>query len=308
MRRIAIVTSCLERDWASQELLDAANQLAEGVVVDPITFEMRSDGPPYLTVNGEPADTYDVYIPRGFNRQGEIDYQYEIFELLEQQGLLVINSPAAISLAESKAQTTFLLRQAGLPVPRTLVTQNLDRALAAVDHFGMAVVKPLYGSYGIGIERLTTEISDEILPDFMERHRVVYIQEYVPNEGRDIRAFVVGDEIPAAMYRIAHEGEWRTNVHQGSTCEACELTPEIREMCLMAASLGGLDYTGVDVMEGPDGPVILELNGTPTWHGLLEATGRNIAIDVVGHALQMLEAGQFARQPSGFRLNGAGPI
>lgn len=297
MYRIAVVTSCLERDWASQELLEAANQLAQGSAVDPITFEMRSDGPPYLTVHGEPADTYDVYIPRGFNRQGEIDYQYEIFELLEQQGCLVINSPAAISLAESKAQTTFLLRQAGFPVPRTLVTQDLNRAIAAVNEYGMAVVKPLYGSYGLGIERLTSEISDEILPDFMDRHRVVYVQEYIPNDGRDIRAFVVGDEIPAAMYRIAREGEWRTNVHQGSRCEACELTPAVHEMCLAAARLAGLDYTGVDVMEGPNGPVILELNGTPSWHGLSEATGRNVAADVVGHVLRMLEAGQFARQP-----------
>lgn len=301
MYRIAVVTSCLDRDWASQELLEAADKLAEGSAVDPITFEMRSDGPPYLTVNGRPADTYDVYVPRGFNRQGEIDYQYEIFELLEQQGCLVVNSPAAISLAESKAQTTFLLRQAGFPVPRTLVTQDLDRAVAAVDEYGMAVVKPLYGSYGLGIERLTAEISDEILPDFMDRHRVVYVQEYIPNDGRDIRAFVVGDEIPAAIYRIAREGEWRTNVHQGGSCKACELTPAIHDMCLSAAKLVGLDYTGVDVMEGPDGPVILELNGTPSWHGLSEATGRNIAADVVGHLLRMLEAGQSARQPVGLR-------
>ena len=301
MYRIAVVTSCLERDWASQELLDAANELAQGMAIDPITFEMRSDGPPYLTVHDEPADIYDAYIPRGFNRQGEIDYQYEIFELLQQQGRLVINSPASISIAESKAQTTFLLREAGLPVPRTLVTQDLERAIAAVQEYGMAVVKPLYGSYGLGIERLTDEVSEEILPDFMDRHRVIYIQEYVPNDGRDIRAFVVGDEIPAAMYRIARDGEWRTTVHQGSRCEACELTPAIRKMCLAAAKVAGLDYTGVDVMEGPDGPVILELNGTPSWHGLLEATDRNVAADVVSHVLRMLETGQYARQPAGFR-------
>lgn len=209
--------------------------------------------------------------------------------------------PAAISIAESKAQTTFLLREAGLPVPRTLVTQDLDRAISAVNEYGMAVVKPLNGSYGLGIQKLTPEISDEILPVFMDRHRVVYIQEYVPNDGRDIRAFVVGDEIPAAVYRVAQDGEWRTNVHQGGKCEPCELTPAVHEMCLAAAKLAGLDYTGVDVMEGPNGPVILELNGTPSWHGLSEATDRNMALDVVGHVLRMLETGQFARQPAVFR-------
>jgi len=206
------------------------------------------------------------------------------------------------SLAESKAQTTFVLRSAGLPVPRTAVTQDLDHAIAAVRDFGTAVIKPLYGSFGIGIERLCAEACEEFLPAFMQDYGVAYIQEYIPNEGRDIRAFVVGDEIPAAMYRVAGPGQWKTNVFQGAACRACELSPLIHNICLEAARIAGLDYTGVDVIEGPDGPVILELNGTPSWYGLYEATGRNVAVDIMSHVVRAADEGRPARLPLGLQF------
>ena len=297
MRRIGIIASDIERDWASKELLKAADKLAAGIPVDPMSFEIRVDGTSSIHVQGQPADFFDAFIVRGFNRKGEVDYQYEVFQLLDRQGWMVVNRPDALSLAESKAQTTFYLQRAGLPVPRTLVTQNLDEAAAAVREYGTAVVKPLYGSHGIGIEKLEPEACDELLPAFLDKYGAIYIQEFIPNEGRDIRAFVVGDEIPAAMYRIAREGQWKTNVSQGSHCKACELSPRLREICLEAAGIIGLDYTGVDVIEGPSGPMILEVNGAPSWYGLIEATGRNVAIDIVNHVLQMLDRGRSARQP-----------
>ncbi len=298
MYRIGIVSSESSRDWASGKLLKAANKLAEGRLVDPISFGMSMNGKPLIQVQSELIDSFDAFIVRGFNRSGEIDYQYEIFQLLEQRGKLVVNSPAALSVAESKAQTTYLLQQAGLPVPRTIVTQNLSEAVSAVNLFGTAVVKPLYGSFGIDIEKLSAENGEEFLSEFLDRHGVAYIQEYIPNDGRDIRAFVVGDDVPAAMYRIAHEGQWKTNVYQGSSCESCVLSIELREMSLTAAKTIGLDYTGVDIVEGPDGPVILEVNGAPYWHGLADTTNRNMAEDIVRHVLCTLSAGQSARQPS----------
>jgi tetrahydromethanopterin:alpha-L-glutamate ligase len=186
-------------------------------------------------------------------------------------------------------------------VPRTLVTQELEAAAEVIRDFGTAVVKPLYGSFGIGIERVGPDMVDDLIPAFLERHGVVYVQEYIPNEGRDLRVFVVGDDIPAAVYRVACKGQWKTNVHQGSTCEPCNPTNEVRELCLQASRIAGLEYTGVDLIEGPDGPVILELNGTPTWYGLYGATGQDVATDVVSHILRLLETGQEARQPVGLR-------
>ena len=299
--RIAIVTSDMETDWASRRLLQAANELCEGGVVDARSLGLRTDGSVSIGVDGRGADAYDAFILRGFNRRGEIDFQYEIFEILVQQGKTVVNAPAALSLVESKAQTTYVLQQAGLPVPRTMVTQELEAAAIAVREFGTAVVKPLYGSFGIGIERIGPDMINELVPAFLERYGVVYVQEYIPNEGRDMRVFVVGDDVPAAVSRVACAGEWKTNVYQGSACEPCNLTDEIRELCLEAARITGLEYTGVDLIEGPDGPVILELNGTPAWRGLYEATRRDVAVDVIRHVLWLLESGQRARQPVGLR-------
>lgn len=300
MYKIGIVTSSIERDWACQQLLRAVEDLARGGVVDPMEFELHVNGQSRISIHGQHMDDYDAFIVRGLNRRGEIDYQYEVLELLVGRGTLVINSPSALSIAESKPITTFVLRQAGLPVPYTAVTQDLGEARRLGDELGTYVLKPLYGSYGIGIELVTPESSPDILKSFMAEHGVAYIQEYIPNDGRDIRAFVVGDDIPAAMYRHAQAGQWKTNVYQGGRCQPCTLTPRMREISMEAARVAGLDYTGVDIIEGPGGPVIIELNGAPSWYGLAEATGHDVAVDIVEHVLGNLARGQSARQPAAF--------
>lgn len=298
MHRIGIVTAALEEDWASIELLKAVRELADGDLVDPMSFELRVDEYPSAGILGERRDACDAYIVRRLNARGETDYQFEVLELLEQQGKLIVNSPAGLSLAESKAQTAFCLQKAGLPVPRTFATQDLRGAADAVRALGTAVVKPLYGSHGIGVEKLGPRADNLLLASLLDRYGAICVQEFIPGGGRDIRAFVVGDEVPAAMYRIARKGEWKTNVAQGAACEACELAPALRDLCLEAARAIGLDYTGVDVIEGPDGPKIIELNGAPSWYGLQGTADRRLAADVVNHVLWMLDTGRSARQPT----------
>lgn len=300
MHRIGIVTSDIERDWASRELFEAANRSADGAVVDPLKFEMLTTGVPSIRISGAPVEEFDAFIMRGFNRGGDVDYQYEILELLERMGKLVINSPTGLSVAESKAQTTYCLQEAGIPVPRTLMTQDLGEARSNLKEFGEAVIKPPYGSFGLDMERISTDTPDSVLRSFLLKHGAIYMQEFVPNEGRDIRAFVVGDRVAAAVYRIAEKGEWRTNVARGSSCELCDPSPQIRDLCIESARVIGLDYTGVDVIEGRDGPMVLEVNGAPCWQGLLDGTGHNVAADIVMHVLKMLEDGRPARRPSGF--------
>ncbi len=298
MHKIGIVTSSIDRDWACQQLLRVARDLARGEVIDPMEFSLHVNGRSSISIHGGSLDDYDGYIVRGLNRQGEIDYQYEVLELLLARGALVVNTPGALSIAESKPLTTYLLKQAGLPVPYTAVTQDLDEARRLGDELGTYVLKPLYGSYGIGIELIRPETDPAVLEAFLKHHGVAYIQEYIPNSGRDIRAFVVGDDVPAAMYRVARDGEWKTNVYQGGKCERCELTPRMREISLEAARVAGLDYTGVDIIEAPDGPVIIELNGAPSWYGLAETTNRDMAVDIVEHVLGKLARGEPAREPA----------
>jgi len=300
MYHIGIVTTGTDIDWASSGLLDAAQGMASGKIIDPLTFRLLMGQKPELTAEGQSLECFDAFLMRGFNRKGETDYQYEILELLQQRGKLVINSPAALSVAESKTQTTFLMDDAGLPVPRTLVTQSVEYALDTLGTFGKAVLKPPYGSLGKDIQIVEMEDAEVVLKKFFEKYHVLYMQEYIPHNGKDIRAFVVGDEVVAAICRIAEEGQWRTNLALGGTGIAYEITPAVREMCIESARLVGLDYTGIDIVEGPNGPLILEVNGAPWWHGLYEATGRNVAVDIVRHVISLLENGKPARQPHGF--------
>jgi glutathione synthase/RimK-type ligase-like ATP-grasp enzyme len=100
------------------------------------------------------------------------------------------------------------------------------------------------------------------------------------------------------MYRIAHKGQWKTNVFQGSSCQPCRLSPAIKELCMEAVRVVGLEYTGIDIIEGPNGPVILELNGAPAWHGLESTTNRDISEDIIEHVIHMLKTGRPARQPA----------
>jgi ribosomal protein S6--L-glutamate ligase len=159
--------------------------------------------------------------------------------------------------------------------------------------WGRAVAKPLFGSLGLGIELLTDTMSSRRrIPELLQSFGAVYLQEYVPNTGRDIRAFVVGVEVAASIVRVAAPGQWRTNVHQGGTPEMCELDATMRTMAVGAAQAVGLDYTGVDLMEGPNGPCVLEVNGNPLWRGVLAATGRNMAEDIVARVATLAESGK----------------
>jgi len=297
MRKIGIITLGAESDWAGMQLLEAARELANATLLSPTSFSIRIDERPSVWAGIKPADSFDAFILRRFCSEGDVDSQFEVFELLSHCGVLVINSPASLSIAESKAETAFLLREAGLPVPRTVVTHDLATARAAVEEFGVAVLKPVYGSQGIDIERIHAQEGTEVLGRFLESHKVACIQEFIPHGNRDIRAFVVGDEVQAAVYRVAPNGEWKTNVSQGAICEPCTLTPEMSEICVEAACVVGVDYTGVDIVEGPDGPVVLEVNGAPSWHGLPQESGWRLAHAIVRHVIDKAESQQPARLP-----------
>lgn len=291
---IAVVTGSGEADPSSRELVEAAAVRGGGQYLDPIELSVDLRGRPVVLAGSEPASRYDALILRGFNRSGDIDMQFEIFELLEQMGTPVLNSPRALSIAESKSVTLYLLRAAGIPTPDTVACQTLSAALEALREFGSAVIKPLYGALGIGVERVSWPDTEGRLAERLAVSRSICVQRYVPTGGRDIRAFVVGGKLIGAVQRIAQGDEWRTNVHQGGMCERYEPTPFEAEICLRAAALIGLEYTGIDVLPGPDGPVLLEVNGAPQWHGLATATGLDVAGAVVERALALAQARRHA--------------
>ena len=181
------------------------------------------------------------------------------------------------------------LAEAGIPTPRTVVALTPEAALKALDEIGYpAVPKPPVGSWG----RLMAKVDDpEEAEQIIEHksalgspmHSIFYVQEYVDKPERDLRAFVVGDEIVAAMSR--HSKEWRTNAARGATAEPFVPTEEMTDLALRAAKAVGGGVLAVDLMEGPEGLVVHEVNPTPEFRALTGAT----SVDVAGRILDYVE-------------------
>ncbi len=226
-------------------------------------------------------------IPGGSLEQ--IVFRMDALHRLERLGVRVINSATAIERTVDKYFTSFLLADAGIPTPRTLVTEDFEAALAACRQMGDVVIKPLFGSEGKGIVRASDEeTAYRVLRAWELNRYIYYIQEYVPHNHEDIRAFVIGDRVVAAMLRRA--SGWKTNFSKGAKVKPIKLGEEMEMLALKAARLIKLDYAGVDLMLGVNGKTyVVEINSIPGWRGLQKTTDQNIAGMVVDYVLGRLE-------------------
>jgi len=222
-------------------------------------------------------------IPGGSLEQ--IIYRVDALHWIEDSGIAVVNSPRAIERTVDKFYTTALLRQAGLPVPDTVVCESGEEALAALALMRDAVVKPIFGSLGHGIVRVTDpDVALRVVRPLEQMRSVFYVQRTIDHGGRDVRVFVVGGSVLAAIERRAPAGEWRTNVARGATATRIDLAENLAQMAVRAAAAVGADYAGVDLLPARDGSVhVLEVNGIPGWQGLQEATGVDVAAALVAH-------------------------
>jgi len=204
---------------------------------------------------------------------------------MERLGLLVINSPSSIEIAVDKYYSLTLLEENGLNVPETVVTENPKKALDSFNKLGGdVVIKPIFGSRGIGVTRVTdAEVARRIFRSLSFYHYVLYIQKFIPHGNRDIRAFVVGNRVIAAMYRIAEN--WKTNVSQGAKTLPFKPNTEVTNIAVKATQIIGCDIAGVDIMEGEDGYIINEINSQPGFKGLQSTTTIDIAGAIVDHIL-----------------------
>jgi tetrahydromethanopterin:alpha-L-glutamate ligase len=222
----------------------------------------------------------------------EMEVKHDLVRLVEASGIPVMNSSDAIQNAANKFYSFYLFRRAGLPIPRTIVTAELDVAIKAVETFGTALAKPTFGSQGKGIVKLESSQPDvrARLAALQKERGMLYLQEFVPNPGRDIRVFVVGDGALAAIYRVSSAGAYVSNLSQGGTPVACNITEEIRDIAVRAAQAIGADFAGVDLLEGADGMVVLEINGTPSGKGINRACGIDVTETIVDRLFERLEA------------------
>jgi RimK family alpha-L-glutamate ligase len=234
----------------------------------------------------------DAIITRPIGRGSleEILFRMNLLHRLERLGQLIINPPLAIERSVDKYCSLTLFHENGLPVPRTAVTESHDEALECFNELGGdVVVKPLFGSRGIGATRINDpDIAARVFRTISFHHGVLYLQEFIPHGGSDIRAFVIGDRVVASMRRISPN--WKTNVSLGAKPVPLNLPVELENVAVKAAEVIGCKVTGVDIIEGPKGPVLIELNSQPGWRGLQSVTKINIADEIISYILSELRA------------------
>jgi RimK family alpha-L-glutamate ligase len=220
-------------------------------------------------------------IPSGSLEQ--IMYRVDALHRLEDRGVRVVNSPGAIERTVDKFWTSSLLEQCGLPTPDTIVCETPEEAFAGFRELGDVIVKPLFGSMGLGMVRVSDEeMAFRVFKTIEQIRGVYYLQRAIDHDGRDIRAFVIGGRVLGAMERRA-EG-WRTNLARGGSARAAHLPGEWEALALRAAAAVGAEYAGVDLLPTRDGQVyVIEVNGIPGWQGFQEATGLDVAGALIEH-------------------------
>jgi len=225
-------------------------------------------------------------IPQGSLEQ--IIFRVDALHALEERGVPVVNSPRAIERTVDKLWTTAILARAGLAVPETVVCESPDAALAAFRQLRDVIVKPLFGSMGLGMVRVTSEeMAFRVFRTLETIRGVYYVQRAVDHDGCDVRAFVVGGRVVGAIERSA--AGWKTNLARGGRARATTLSRERTDLALRAARAVGAEYAGVDLLPARDGTdYVVEVNGIPGWRGLQEATSVDVAATIVEHLLGRL--------------------
>jgi RimK family alpha-L-glutamate ligase len=276
--RIAVLAA--RNGWHTEQIERAAAERGHQTVVLPYEGLVgRIGAEPGLRSRSTELDTVDAVlariIPSGSLEQ--IIFRVDALHRLEDRGIRVVNSPRAIERTVDKFWTSTLLEQCGIPTPETIVCDTAEEAIAAFRELKDVIVKPLFGSMGLGMVRVDDEeIAFRVFRAIEQIRGVYYIQRTIEHDGVDIRAFVVGGRILGAIERRA--SGWRTNLARGGYATSISLPEHLGALAVRAAAAVGADYAGVDLLRATDGKVyVLEVNGIPGWKGLQQATGTDIA-------------------------------
>ncbi len=220
----------------------------------------------------------------------QVVFRMDLLGQLADRGMTVVNSPHAIETAVDKYLATARLQEHGLLVPRTIVCQRVDQAMDAFASLDQdVVVKPLFGSEGCGILRVTDEaIAWRTFNALAQLDRILYLQQYVPHHGSDLRLMVIGNRVIGM--RRTNPRDWRTNISLGATAEPLAVSSELEEIAHRGAQAVGATLAGVDLLPGRDGQLYaLEVNAVPGWRALAEVSGIDVANLVLHHIGALVE-------------------
>jgi tetrahydromethanopterin:alpha-L-glutamate ligase len=215
----------------------------------------------------------------------QVVFRMDALHQIAAAGIPVLNPPRAVEAAVDKYLTLSLLERAGIPVPATWAGESASEALEAFAALGGdVVVKPLFGSEGRGLVRLSDpEVAWRTFHTLERLNAVLYLQRMVRHPGHDLRVFVLRGTVLGVMRRHAQAGEWRTNVSLGGKAEPCRLDPEAEQLALAAVRAIGAEMAGVDLIADLDSGrlVVLEVNAVPGWRALARVTGIDVAAAIL---------------------------
>jgi len=281
------ILSRAPRSYSTTRLRAAADQRGHDVkVLNTLRFAIDLSQPqPELQYRGRPLSEYDAIIPRIGN---SITYfGTAVVRQFEQMDVYTPNTANGISNSRDKLRATQILSRHNIGMPATTFVRNRADVRAAIDRVGGApvVIKLLEGTQGIGVILAPeVKVAEAIIETLQSTNQNVLIQHFVrESRGRDIRALVVGDRVVAAMRRTASGDEFRSNVHRGGSVEAVAITPEYEQAAVRSAQIMGLKVAGVDMLEGDDGPLVMEVNSSPGLEGIERATNLDIAGAIIDH-------------------------
>ncbi|AMV24672.1 Alpha-aminoadipate--LysW ligase LysX [Gemmata sp. SH-PL17] len=276
--RIAILSG--GTGWHVQDLVRGAHELKhEAVPVDFRALSARANA------GGDALARFDALVVRTMPAGSleQVVFRMDLLHEAAARGMPVLNPPRAVEVCVDKYLTTARLARAGIATPPTAVCQKSDDAMTCfADLGGDVVLKPLFGSEGRGMCRITDpETAWRTFRVLEQTGQVIYLQQFVRHPGRDFRAFVIGDRVVASMRRTA-VNDWRTNVAQGGTAEPVVLSTSETALALRAAEVVGCPIAGVDLLPGPNGEMfVIEVNAVPGWKALAPTCGVDVAKEVV---------------------------
>jgi ribosomal protein S6--L-glutamate ligase len=267
--------------YSTRRLTDAGRARGHEVeVIDPLRcYMLIASGHPTIHYRGEVLQGFDAIIPR--IGASTTFYGTAVVRQFETMGIYCLNRAVPITRSRDKLRCLQLLARRGIGLPvtgfayLTRYTHDLIRLVGGVP----VVIKVLEGTQGIGVVLAETEnAAGSVIEAFRSLKTQILVQEFVREAGAsDLRCFVIGDRVAAAILRQGKDGEFRSNIHRGGTAVSARITPEERTTAVRAARIMGLSVAGVDMLRSRHGPLVLEVNSSPGLEGIEKATGKDLA-------------------------------
>ena len=273
------------RLYSTRRLVEAARERGhQAMVVDTLRCYMNmAMARPSIHYKGAELEGFDAIIPR--IGASITFYGCAVVRQFEMMGVYSVNESVAISRSRDKLRSMQLLARRDIGMPVTGFAHSPDDIPDLIEMVGGAplVVKLLEGTQGVGVVLAETrKAAESVIEAFLGINVDIMVQEFIAeSRGTDVRCFIVGDKVVAAMQRTGKPGEFRSNLHRGGTAELAKITPTERRTAVRAAKAMGLNVAGVDLIRSNHGPLVLEVNSSPGLEGIEEASGKDVASSII---------------------------